>query len=106
MNKISPEFDDEDTDRNGSTRMIGSLVVMLIFFAIMAVAVLALTSCGSTFYGADGKPTARITGDLTYARMPDGGVTMTINHSQVIDAQARAIGAVGSSLTALAIAAP
>jgi hypothetical protein len=82
-------------------------ICYLILALILAVLVLAVTGCSSsTFYGADGNPTARITGDLNYHRTAAGTVTMTLNHSPVIDAHARSIGAVGSSLTALAIAAP
>ena len=77
-----------------------------ICWLILAVIVLAITGCGSTFYGPDGKPTARINGNFNYHRTAAGTVTMSINHSQVIDAHGRAIGVVGSTVTALAIAAP
>ena len=81
-------------------------ICLLILALILAVLVLAMTGCGSTFYGPDGKPTARITGNFNYHRTTAGTVTMSINHSQVIDAQGRAIGVVGSTVTALAIATP
>lgn len=81
--------------------------IALLGLAMVVIAIIWSTSCASTtFYGADGKPTARIMGNLTYSKKPDGSLTMSINHSQVIDAQGRAIGVVGSTVTALAIAAP
>ena len=81
--------------------------IALIGLAMVVIAIIWSTSCASTtFYGPDGKPTARISGNFNYHRTAAGTVTMSINHSQVIDAQGRAIGVVGSTVTALAIAAP
>ena len=40
-------------------------ICILILALIVAVMVLAMTGCGSTFYGPDGKPTASIRGDYT-----------------------------------------
>jgi hypothetical protein len=55
---------------------------------LLAIAILALSNCASTtFYGADGKPTARFQGDMTkveYQRACDGSMRWsadTVNHS-------------------------
>jgi hypothetical protein len=85
-------------------------ICYLILALILAVLVLAVTGCGSTFYGPDGKPTARINGDYTYQRTSEGDVSISLRHSETIlahgNAVSKGIGAAGSSLTALAIAAP
>ena len=81
--------------------------IALLGLALVVIAIIWSTSCATTtFYGADGKPTARIMGNFNYHRTAAGTVTMSINHSQVIDAQGRAVGVVGSAVTALSLAAP
>jgi len=60
-------------------------------------AILCLASC-STFYGPDGKPTARIMGDYTHTRAADGSETTTLNHSSITPGIG---GAVAATLVAL-----
>ncbi len=83
-----------------------SAIGMMILVIVIAACSM---SCASTFYGADGKPTARIYGDYTYQRTAAGAVTITLKHSPVIRAggiaTTQVIGAAGTAVTA-ALAVP
>lgn len=83
------------------------LICSLILELILAVLVLAMTGCGSTFYSADGKPAARICGDYTYQKTPDGSVLISLRHTETIQATGNALakdlGALGTAATALTL---
>jgi len=61
-------------------------------------------SCGSTFYGPTGQPTAKVYGDYTYSRTASGAVSITLKHSPVIRASGvattQAIAAAGTAASA------
>ena len=84
--------------------------IALLGLTLIVVIIIFCTSCGSTFYGPDGKPAARISGDYTYQRSADGKETVTLNHSRVITAGgtagAKLITAGGTAASAAILAAP
>lgn len=81
----------------------------LICYLILALAVLVLvvSGCGSTFYGPDGRPTARISGDYTYQRTPGGSVSISLRHTETIQAQGNAfakdLGTLGTAAAAFTL---
>ena len=84
--------------------------IALIGLAIIVAIIIFCTSCSSTFYGPDGKPTAMIHGDYTYQRSAAGDVSISLKHSPVIRAggvaTSQAIAAAGTVASAAILAAP
>ena len=78
--------------------------IALLGLTLIVVIIIFCTSCGSTFYGPDDKPAARIRGDYTYQRSAAGDVSISLRHSETIRAQGNAvsksIGAAGTAASA------
>ena len=78
-----------------------AIIGWVLFWGVL---IFFFTSCGSTFYGPTGLPTARIFGDYTYTRSATGSVTITLKHSPVIAATGKAA-ALGITATGTAASA-
>ena len=103
--KLPPEFDDERPGE-GMRGLVLAIVGSLIFYAVIAAFIFAITGCVSRLYE-QGQLTAEIRGDYEYRRSSDGSVAISLRHTPVIQASGTAVskatGALGSAATAIAL---
>ena len=102
---LPPEFDDERPGE-GMRGVVLAIVGSLIFYAVIAAFIFAITGCVSRLYER-GQLTAEIRGDYEYRRSSDGSVAISLRHTPVIQATGTAVskasGALGTAATALTL---